>query len=69
MSYVFGRTIVCSDMDAAKKVTFHKDIRAKTVTLDGDVFEPSGTLTGGAKPKTLPVLKSLQELNAAHEVT
>lgn len=34
-------------MDNAKKVTFDKRIMMKSVTLDGEVFDPQGTLHGG----------------------
>ena len=47
MEYVFGTTLVCNNMDNAKKVTFDKRIMTKSVTLDGDVFDPQGTLHGG----------------------
>ncbi|POI34512.1 hypothetical protein CIB84_001736 [Bambusicola thoracicus] len=47
MEYVFGTTLVCSSMDNAKKVTFDKRIMRKTVTLQGDIFDPQGTLSGG----------------------
>lgn len=47
MEYVFGGTLVCNNMDNAKKVTFDKSIMTKTVTLGGDTFDPQGTLTGG----------------------
>ena len=47
MEYVFGNSFVCSDMNAAKKVTFDERINKKSVTLDGDSFDPAGTLTGG----------------------
>jgi structural maintenance of chromosome 2 len=49
MSYVFGTTLVCKDANAAKKVTFDKSVRAKSVTLDGDVFDPVGTVSGTNK--------------------
>ncbi|EGD75581.1 SMC2 protein [Salpingoeca rosetta] len=65
MEYVFGRTLVCRTLDMAKKVTFHDKIRARTVTLDGDVFDPSGTLTGGAKASSSGVLLALQSLSKA----
>ena len=29
------------------QVTFDPEVKAKSVTLEGDVFDPSGTLTGG----------------------
>lgn len=47
MEYVFGGTLVCDNMDNAKKVTFDKRIMTKTVTLGGDTFDPQGTLSGG----------------------
>lgn len=49
MEWVFGTSFVCKDMDVAKTVAFHKDVSRKCVTLDGDVFDPAGTLTGGAE--------------------
>ena len=47
MEWIFGQTFICKDMETAKKVTFHDRIMKKSVTLDGDVFDPSGTLSGG----------------------
>ena len=29
------------------QVTFDKDIRTRSVTLEGEVFDPAGTLSGG----------------------
>jgi len=50
LNYVWGQTLVCSDSETAQKVTFDKQVRTRSVTLDGDVFEPAGLLTGGSKP-------------------
>ena len=47
MEFVFGNAFVCSDMETAKRVTFNESILKKSVTLDGDSFDPAGTLTGG----------------------
>lgn len=47
MEYTFGNTFICANMDVAKKVTFNPRIGRRCVTLDGEVFEPSGTLSGG----------------------
>ena len=47
MEFVFGNAFVCRDMTTAKKVTFDERIMKKSVTLDGDSFDPAGTLTGG----------------------
>ncbi|XP_054716492.1 structural maintenance of chromosomes protein 2-like [Uloborus diversus] len=48
MEFVFGGTFICPDMEPAKKVTFAENIRKRSVTLDGSVFDPSGTLSGGS---------------------
>ena len=42
IEYVFGTTLVCESLDVARKVAFHPGVRARTVTIDGDVFDPSG---------------------------
>eukprot|EP00038_Savillea_parva_P009361 m.183060 g.183060 ORF g.183060 m.183060 type:complete len:1218 (-) comp15704_c0_seq1:286-3939(-) len=67
MRYVFGANFICPDMGTAKRVTFHNGIMTKSVTLDGDVMDPSGTLTGGSRPNTAPVLAQLHELKKARE--
>lgn len=73
MEYVFGSTLVCEDAETAKKVTFDPAVRMKSVTLDGDVYDPSGTLSGGSSPNSSGVLVTLQKLNelnnqlSAHE--
>ncbi|KAG0153939.1 hypothetical protein PDIDSM_1318 [Penicillium digitatum] len=63
MNYVFGNTLICHDADTAKKVTFDPSVRMKSVTLEGDVYDPSGTLSGGSSPNSSGVLVTLQKLN------
>ena len=63
MEYVFGSTLVCEDAETAKKVTFDPAVRMKSVTLEGDVYDPSGTLSGGSSPNSSGVLITLQKLN------
>uniref|UniRef100_A0A6Q2YST3 Structural maintenance of chromosomes protein 2 n=1 Tax=Esox lucius TaxID=8010 RepID=A0A6Q2YST3_ESOLU len=67
MEYVFGSTLVCDTLDNAKQVAFDRRVMTKTVTLGGDVFDPQGTLTGGARSQSASVLSSLQELREAQE--
>ncbi|KAM6036476.1 structural maintenance of chromosomes protein 2 [Theristicus caerulescens] len=62
MEYVFGTTLICNNMDNAKKVTFDKRIMTRSVTLDGDTFDPQGTLHGGACSQAAPILSKLQEM-------
>lgn len=62
MKNVFGWVLICKDLDAAKKVTYHPRIMCRCVTLDGDVVDPSGTLSGGAAPKGGVVLQEVAEI-------
>ncbi|MCJ1313119.1 Structural maintenance of chromosomes protein 2 [Agyrium rufum] len=64
MEYVFGSTLICEDAETAKRVTFDPAVRMKSVTLEGDVYDPSGTLSGGSAPNSSGVLVTLQKLNA-----
>ncbi|KAG4960102.1 hypothetical protein JHK87_036735 [Glycine soja] len=52
MEYVFGSTFVCKTIDAAKEVAFNREIHTTSVTLEGDIFQPSGLLTGGSRKKS-----------------
>ncbi|KAF1995442.1 RecF/RecN/SMC protein [Amniculicola lignicola CBS 123094] len=63
MEYVFGGTLVCDDTATAKRVTFDPAVRMRSVTLEGDVYDPSGTLSGGSAPQSSGVLVILQKLN------
>lgn len=63
MEYAFGPTIICETSELAKKITFDRDIKVRTVTLDGDSFDPAGTLQGGSAPSSgAPVLLKLHHL-------
>lgn len=64
MEFVFGNTLVAADASTAKKVTFDPSVRLKSVTLEGDVYDPSGTLSGGSAAQGSGVLLTLQKLNA-----
>lgn len=65
MEWVFGQVFICTDGDAAAKVTYHRQIQKRCVTVDGDVFDPSGTLSGGAAGNRQPVLPILEEMMMA----
>jgi structural maintenance of chromosome 2 len=55
------------DSASAKKVAFDKEIKSRCVTLDGDVFDPSGTLTGGSRSQSSSILTQLQQLNESRK--
>ncbi|CAZ82813.1 unnamed protein product [Tuber melanosporum] len=63
MEFVFGSTLICADSETAKTVTFDPNVRMRSVTLEGDVYDPSGTLSGGSAPNSSGVLVTLQKLN------
>ena len=63
MEYVFGNTLVCADAETAKRVTFDPNVRMRSITLEGDAYDPSGTLSGGSAPNSSGVLVTLQKLN------
>lgn len=65
MQHVFGSTIICSSPDVAKAVAFDKDVKVKTITLDGDVYDPSGTMSGGSSSNLGAILKSIHSLAVA----
>ena len=47
MDWIFGQVFVCMDMQTAVEVTYNKNILKKCITLDGDVTDPHGSLSGG----------------------
>jgi structural maintenance of chromosome 2 len=63
MDYVFGNTLICADAATAKRVTFDPAVRMKSITLEGDSYDPSGTLSGGSSPNSSGVLVTLKKLN------
>jgi structural maintenance of chromosome 2 len=65
MEYVFGNAIVCDNSAIAKAIAFDKNIKTRTVTLDGDTYDPSGTLTGGSKNSLGVLLGKIEALHSA----
>ncbi|XP_057298793.1 structural maintenance of chromosomes protein 2-like [Hydractinia symbiolongicarpus] len=65
MRFVFGSAFVAKTLDCAKKVAFDPQVKTKTVTMEGDVFDPAGTLSGGARASQTSILVKLQELQDA----
>ena len=73
VEYALGGFLVAKDAATAKAVTFAPDVRAACVTLEGDMFDPSGTLEGGAKPEAgrdgggLPTLLRIEKLTSERQ--
>ena len=63
MNYVLGRTIICNDMDSALNIARIGKYSYKIVTLQGEVINPGGALTGGSiKGKNSNVLGRKREI-------
>jgi len=68
INYVLGRTIVCTDMDCALNIARIGRYNYKIVTLDGEVVNPGGALTGGSiKGKNSNVLGRKREIEELTE--
>ncbi|RLJ08180.1 MAG: hypothetical protein DRP13_02730 [Candidatus Aenigmatarchaeota archaeon] len=61
IDYIFSTTAAVKDIDRAKAI-FEKQ-RARLVTLEGDLIDPSGVITGGfyKKPASYNVKKYIEE--------
>lgn len=72
IEHVFGRTLICPNMDAAKRVTFDDRVRARTVTLEGDIYDPSGTASGGSSTRkggsVLSLLGDLKDAESERDI-
>ena len=66
IEYVFGGSIIVDGMDAASKIC--DATKTKTVTMQGDVFDPSGMISGGSNKNLGETLAKLTELASAKEV-
>jgi len=67
IAFVFSDTMICDDAASAQAVTFSREVGVRSVTLEGDVYEPSGTMSGGAAPSGSGILARAQELRVAEE--
>ncbi|SCW01151.1 LAFE_0D06216g1_1 [Lachancea fermentati] len=65
MEFIFGTSLICKDANIAKKVTFHPQVRARSITLQGDVYDPEGTLSGGSRNNKSSLLVDIQKYNLA----
>ncbi|EDO15409.1 hypothetical protein Kpol_1063p20 [Vanderwaltozyma polyspora DSM 70294] len=69
MEFIFGSSLICKDAETAKKVTFHPQVRTRSITLQGDVYDPEGTLSGGSRNMNSSLLVDIQKYNEASKQT
>ena len=61
-SNLLGRVVVAEDMDAAIAMARKYRYRFKIVTLDGQVLNPGGSMTGGSASRSAGILSRANEL-------
>eukprot|EP00796_Vickermania_ingenoplastis_P011863 gene11863-8151_t len=57
---VFGQFLVCSTLPIAEQLAYTQGIRLKAVTLDGEIAEPHGIMTGGSTANIRNLFAELQ---------
>jgi structural maintenance of chromosome 2 len=65
IEYVFGTSFVVDGTKAANQIC--DATKTRTVTLEGDVYDPSGTISGGSKNNLGTTLAKLTELSVASD--
>lgn len=61
MQYIFGNTFICQDPQTAKTITFSNEVRTRSITFEGDTYDPEGNLSGGSRRTSFSVLLLIQK--------
>ncbi|RNF01412.1 putative structural maintenance of chromosome (SMC), partial [Trypanosoma conorhini] len=62
--HVYGQFFVCSSLALAQELAYNPAVRCKAVSLDGDVAEPNGLMTGGSTQQLRDIFA---EVRAYHQ--
>ncbi len=62
IKYLLGGAVVCEDIDSALTLAKKYNNRVKVVSLDGQVINPGGTLTGGSLVKQAGLLSRSNDI-------
>ena len=66
-SNLLGRTVVAEDLDRAIAMARKYGYRFKIVTLDGQVLNPGGSMTGGSVSRSAGILSRANELERLNQ--
>ncbi|GJW40075.1 structural maintenance of chromosomes protein 2 [Tanacetum coccineum] len=66
MEFMFGETSVCKTNAAAEKVAFDRRVKTRSVTLEGDLFQSGGLVTGSSVRCVGDQLRQLHALGEAY---
>lgn len=64
VDFLLGNVIVTENLDAAKKLYDKNKINMKIVTLDGDILNPGGSVSGGSIKTNGSIINRKNELDA-----
>lgn len=67
ISWLLGRTVIAEDIDSAAAIAKKYGYRFKVVSLDGQVVNQGGSLTGGSLGKNTGLLSRTGEIEALRE--
>ena len=69
--FVLGGYVICDNVEAANKIAYTPGCELIVVTLDGDVFDPSGLINGGYNhtARSSPFVKWLKYSNIREQVS
>ncbi|MBO5214456.1 MAG: chromosome segregation protein SMC [Clostridia bacterium] len=67
MVFLLGRTAIAEDIDSALALSKHHDRAFRIVTLDGQVVNAGGSLTGGSLSKNTGILTRRNEIETLTE--
>ncbi len=62
LRYLLGRTVVAADLDAAIAISRRYSARFRIVTLDGQLVNAGGSMTGGSAARNVGILSRANEL-------
>ncbi|KXG77235.1 Chromosome partition protein Smc [Fervidicola ferrireducens] len=65
--HLLGRVIVAEDVDSAMEIAKKTDFGLKVVTLEGEIINPGGSITGGSIKKTSLILTRKREFEEIKE--
>ena len=67
IKYLLGNTVVCEDLDSAVAISKKFGYRFKTVSLDGQVVNAGGSLTGGSLIKNAGILSRASDIRSLQD--
>lgn len=59
--FVFSGALIVSNAEIAEAIAYNPKLQIRCITLDGDVYDPSGTLDGGYRDASSSILLRSQE--------